>query len=146
MINDLEKRPTEITQMSIQKNKMWIKLSSSSALRSLSLLVLAYRQWLGGACQEALQQCLNRVPRLHHARMEADGLVGSFSSWEVLQQPLIDPMVSLHRDGRRRSFKAKAISSGQEWFWVEGNFPSNQHRSVTALTWAILMSHSALSS
>ena len=35
----------------------------------------------------------------------------------------IDLVVSLHRDGGRRSLQAGAISSGWEQFWVKGNSP-----------------------
>lgn len=44
----------------------------------------------------------------------------------------IDPVVLPCRDGDGQSLQAGAISSGQEWFWVEGNFPSNQHLSVNS--------------
>ena len=53
----------------------------------------------------------------------------------------IDAVVLLHRDGDRWSLYTGEISSGLEWFWVKGNFPSNRHHNVTALIWVLLMSH-----
>ena len=82
----------------------------------------------------------------------------------------IEPVGFLHKDGSRQSGRrlfqpggaeappvvlqgregGRGISPGRinqlrkGALLIQGNFPSNQHHSVTALAWALLMSHSAL--
>ena len=64
--------------------------------------------------------------------MEAGSLAGGCSSGELLQQCWDRPSGLATQGWRQASLQAGAISSGQEWFWVEGNLPSNQHLSVNS--------------